>query len=140
MKTTSEKNLRSIAKSITFRIAVIFSDSVTSLVITKSVQESIMVVVFTNISSTILYYLHERLWNRINWLRNTGEHLARSLVKSLTFRIAVIASDFLITSVITGNALQAVNLIIFTNLFSTILYFIHERIWNNIEWGKLILP
>ena len=60
---------RSITKSITFRILVIISDLVVIYLITKRVAATIALTVFTNLASTVLYFAHERVWNRIAWGR-----------------------------------------------------------------------
>ncbi len=64
------------------------------------------------------------------------EDFKRSLVKSLTFRVAVMTSDFLIITAITGRYELALVVILFSNLGSTILYYLHERIWNKVDWGR----
>ena len=64
------------------------------------------------------------------------EHNKRSLIKSVTFRIAVLISDFFIITLITHRYDIALGMIIATNLASTTLYYIHERAWNGISWGK----
>jgi uncharacterized membrane protein len=66
------------------------------------------------------------------------EHNARSLVKSLTFRVLVLTSDFIIIFAITHNYNITIGVVLFSNLSSTVLYFIHERVWNRIHWGKKI--
>ncbi|MBW4061016.1 DUF2061 domain-containing protein [Candidatus Saccharibacteria bacterium] len=60
---------RSITKSITFRILVIISDLVVIYLITKRIGATIALTVFTNLASTVLYFAHERVWNRIAWGR-----------------------------------------------------------------------
>ena len=60
---------RSLTKSITFRIVVVISDLVVIYVITKKVGATIALTVFTNLASTMLYFFHERVWNRIMWGR-----------------------------------------------------------------------
>jgi len=62
-----EKQKRSFAKSVTFRILVIISDLVIILAFTHRYDLAIGVTVVTNIGSTILYYLHERFWAKIKW-------------------------------------------------------------------------
>lgn len=62
-----ETKERSITKSITFRILIIVSDLVVIYLITKKVVVTLAITVFTNIASTIFYFLHERLWNNISW-------------------------------------------------------------------------
>ncbi|MDE2025524.1 MAG: DUF2061 domain-containing protein [Patescibacteria group bacterium] len=60
---------RSVAKSITFRITVIVSDAVITFALTRRYDLTIGFVVFTNVASTLLYYLHERVWAHVHWGR-----------------------------------------------------------------------
>lgn len=55
------------------------------------------------------------------------EHPKRSIVKAVTFRIAVMTSDFIITA-ITHRYEIALGVIAASNLASTVLYYLHERI------------
>ncbi len=64
------------------------------------------------------------------------ENQKRSLLKSVTFRLLIIAADSLIIFLITHRLDITLSVIIFSNLSSTVLYFAHERLWNNIHWGK----
>ncbi len=60
----------------------------------------------------------------------------RSLVKSVTFRIVVLLSDMTVIFLITRRYDLTLDVVLFTNLGSTLLYFFHERIWNKIYWGR----
>lgn len=64
------------------------------------------------------------------------EHIKRSVAKSITFRIVVLIADFILVVAITHRYDVAIAVILFTNLASTILYYVHERVWNKISWGK----
>ena len=64
------------------------------------------------------------------------EQIKRSLVKSITFRILVLALDIIIMFSITRRYDQTFWLVFLSNIGSTIIYFFHERIWNIIHWGK----
>jgi uncharacterized membrane protein len=64
------------------------------------------------------------------------EHIKRSLVKTITYRIFIVISTFIITFWITGRIDLTLWVTITANLTNTVLYFIHERIWNHIHWGK----
>ena len=59
----------------------------------------------------------------------------RSIVKSVTFRIVVLISDFTIITLITHRYDIALGVIVATNLGSAILYYLHERVWSKIRWG-----
>lgn len=62
-----ERASRSVIKSISFRIIVIIADTVIIFSLTHKVELAIGIIIASNLASTILYYLHERLWNRIHW-------------------------------------------------------------------------
>ena len=60
----------------------------------------------------------------------------RSLTKSVTFRVLVISSDLILVYILTRRADVTIAVTILTNVASTILYFSHERIWDNLSWGS----
>lgn len=64
------------------------------------------------------------------------EKLKRSVVKAITFRIIILTSDGLIIYALTHRYDVTLGLIFFSNFASTIIYFLHERVWNKIHWGK----
>ena len=64
------------------------------------------------------------------------EHHKRSIAKALLFQSIIILTDIVIIFLITHRTGVTVSIIILTNLVSAIIYFIHERAWNNIHWGK----
>lgn len=63
--------------------------------------------------------------------------LRRSIVKAITFRCFIIVADGIIIFILTHRYDLTLGMIVFSNLSSTVLYFIHERIWNRIHWGKV---
>lgn len=68
------------------------------------------------------------------------ENHSRSIVKALTYRAIIIVSDAILIYAITENKTLTFSFIGISNIASTILYFVHERIWNDIHWGKKPLP
>ena len=60
----------------------------------------------------------------------------RSMVKAITFRTLILCSDAVIVFVITHRWDMTLGLVVATNLASTTLYFIHERAWARIQWGR----
>jgi uncharacterized membrane protein len=62
-----EKHPRSIAKSISYRILSLSVDSMVAYLFTRDVALSAGIVIIVNAYSTILYYLHERVWAHIHW-------------------------------------------------------------------------
>lgn len=64
------------------------------------------------------------------------ENTRRSIVKALTFRFVILCSDSVIIYAITRRFDETFSVTLFSNVASTLLYIIHERIWNTIHWGK----
>lgn len=74
--------------------------------------------------------------NKLNKSKHTETHL-RTLVKTITYRIIIIISIFTVTYITTGEIADALAITSITAITGTVIYYLHERIWNNIHWGKL---
>jgi uncharacterized membrane protein len=64
------------------------------------------------------------------------EKHSRSIVKAITYRLLIIVSDSVIVYVITRRLDVAAGFIAVNTVVNTALYFLHERAWNSIHWGK----
>jgi len=64
------------------------------------------------------------------------EHWTRSLTKAVTYRIVIIVLDFTAVYLLTGRVETALGFMIVSNIYTSIAYYFHERIWNAINWGK----
>jgi uncharacterized membrane protein len=60
----------------------------------------------------------------------------RSLAKSLTWRVIAIVSTLLIGYAMTGSWAFALSLTLVSNVINFVLYYMHERIWLGVSWGK----
>ena len=60
----------------------------------------------------------------------------RSLIKTISWRITGSSATFLISYAIIGNIAVSGTIAAIQLTFNTVLYFIHERIWNKIRWGQ----
>lgn len=60
----------------------------------------------------------------------------RSLAKSLTWRIIAILSTFVVGYVLSGSVAFAASLSFISNLINFVLYYVHERLWIRVNWGK----
>ena len=63
----SDKRLRSIAKSISYRVLSVCIDMTVAYFFTRSISMSLGIVLIVNTYSTFLYYCHERIWSHIAW-------------------------------------------------------------------------
>lgn len=70
--------------------------------------------------------------------KNSGsEGLSRSIVKTISYRLLIMILDFLSIYWLSGKVRIAFGFTIISNIYTTIGYFFHERIWNKIKWGKV---
>jgi uncharacterized membrane protein len=60
----------------------------------------------------------------------------RSIAKALSWRITGSGATFLISYLISGNFNVAGSIASIQLVANTILYFLHERVWNYVKWGR----
>lgn len=60
----------------------------------------------------------------------------RTLVKTITWRIVALCSAFVVTYIITSDIKLSGTISVIQQLASTFWYWIHERVWANIHFGK----
>jgi uncharacterized membrane protein len=60
----------------------------------------------------------------------------RSLVKTISWRLTGSGATFLISYLIAGNFAVAGTIAVIPLVSNTVLYFLHERVWNRIRWGR----
>ena len=65
-----------------------------------------------------------------------GDTNIRSFVKTICWRITGSGATFLIAYLMIGNFAVAGTIGMIQLVSNTILYYIHDRIWNKISWGK----
>jgi uncharacterized membrane protein len=55
------------------------------------------------------------------------------ILKTLTWRIIGSSSTFLISYLITGQAFIATSIAVIQMVVNTVLYYIHELVWNKVK-------
>ena len=70
--------------------------------------------------------------------RHTKETLHRSIVKTISYRVTILILDFTAIYLFTGQIKIALGFMIVSNIYTTLGYFFHERIWEKIKWGIII--
>ena len=60
----------------------------------------------------------------------------RSIFKTITWRITGSGATFFVAWLISGNLAAAGSIAVIQLITNTILYYGHERIWNNVRWGR----
>jgi uncharacterized membrane protein len=59
----------------------------------------------------------------------------RSVVKALTYRIVIMCLDFATIYLFTRKVHIALGFMVASNIYTTVGYFAHERLWARIKWG-----
>jgi uncharacterized membrane protein len=59
----------------------------------------------------------------------------RSVTKALTYRVVIMCLDFGVIYLLTRTIKIAVGFMILSNIYTTIAYFVHERLWAHVSWG-----
>ncbi|WP_296384184.1 DUF2061 domain-containing protein [Winogradskyella sp.] len=64
------------------------------------------------------------------------ENVKRSIVKTISWRMVGTLATVVISYLITGTLTLAFSIGGIELVSKMVLYFFHERAWNNIKWGK----
>lgn len=60
----------------------------------------------------------------------------RSIAKTISWRLTGSFSTFIISYLILGSFSIAGSIAIIQIIANTLLYYLHERVWNKIDWGR----
>ena len=135
---------RSFIKALSWRIVGSIDTFILSLIIINffsdnySYDLALYIATLELVTKTVIYYVHERLWNKINLgrIKNKVNRL-RSLIKAITWRITASLDTFFISYIITGRFEWATSIAFFEIITKSILYYLHERGWNIVNWGRI---
>lgn len=65
-----------------------------------------------------------------------SESNSRSVAKAVSWRITGTIDTFIISWLITGEILLAGSIATVEVVTKVVLYWVHERAWNRISWGR----
>jgi uncharacterized membrane protein len=65
-----------------------------------------------------------------------NETASRSLVKTVSYRILGSSITFIISFMFTGEVIISAGISATEFLLKPTMYWLHERVWNRISWGK----
>ena len=128
---------RHIAKTITWRLVGTLDTILLSWLITGNPLTGLKIGFAEVTTKSILYYLHERVWFKIN-LSKDGRRLEskkRHLAKTVTWRLVGTLDTMTLAWIISGNPLAALKIGFAEVGTKMLLYYFHERIWYRINFG-----
>ncbi len=59
----------------------------------------------------------------------------RSFAKAATYRVVIMCLDFTTIYLFTGKTHVAIGFMIVSNVYTSLGYFLHERVWAKFSWG-----
>ncbi|MFL9844959.1 DUF2061 domain-containing protein [Flavobacterium rhizosphaerae] len=137
MSTSNHSRKRHIVKAITYRILGTIDTIILSWIITGNPLTGLKIG-FTEVATKMfLYYLHERLWFKINLDKNgvMRESKKRHLAKTVTWRMVGTLDTMTLSWIITGSPLTGLKIGGVEVITKMALYYVHERIWYRINFG-----
>lgn len=129
-----DSHARAVAKAVSWRAVGTLDTFLWSLLITRRADSAGAIAsleVFTKIG---LFYLHERAWRLFKW--SPDSHV-RSLIKAISWRLVGGLDTFMLSLIVTGDAKYAISISSVEALTKIVLYYLHERGWRRIAWGRL---
>ncbi len=137
----SETHLRTLAKTVGYRICSILLTMAITAIMGGSEGQVAAMGVFALVLGSATYYLHDRAWLFTGWNRDgTGvDSNVRIIVKTVVYRIIVLTMTFTIAKfVLDGSTQTAAKFAIVMLIANAIMYFVWEKICNYVNWGRFV--
>jgi len=137
----SETHLRTLAKTVGYRICSIFLTMAVTAILGGTGGQVAAMGVFALILGSLTYYLHDRAWLFTGWNRDEVgvDSNKRILVKTVVYRIIVLIMTFTIAKfVLDGSNQTAATFAIVMLVANAIMYFVFEKVCNYVNWGRFV--
>lgn len=132
-----DSHARALAKAVSWRAVGTADTFLWGYIITGHAGHAGAIASLEVLTKIVLFYLHERAWRLIPWAPNAR---LRSLVKAISWRAVGSIDTFTLSFFITGST-KAASLIALAEVVTKIgLYYVHERLWRKVAWGRLDAP
>ena len=128
---------RHIAKTITWRFIGTIDTIILAWFVTGDPYAGLKIGLAEITTKSILYYLHERVWFKINLSKEgvTLESRKRHLAKTVTWRIVGTLDTMTLAWIISGNPLAALQIGLAEIITKMVFYYLHERAWYRVDYG-----
>lgn len=145
MNTFKETQQRSIAKTLTIRVLFSLSHLINGFIVSGSWIIGAQILGIAAVVNMFLHWAHERIWNWVQWNRKPGDSAMfsdgqpRTISKSITWRALITINNFVIPYLTTGSWQAAVAFLTIATIMNIVIYYTHERVWNRVSWGKIVV-
>lgn len=140
-----DSHIRSLVKGISWRIIGTIDTIVISYFVTGTFTKALGIGLTEVITKVLLFYFHERVWQTFGI--KMPESRKKAIVKAVTWRITGTLDTVLLSYIIISlgastpnphSALAQASTIGAIELATKItLFYLHERVWNRIQWGRI---
>jgi uncharacterized membrane protein len=136
----TDSHLRSVTKGVTWRITATMDTILLAYLVTGTFSTAVKIGLVEVMTKIALYYLHERMWNIIPYgrIHGVGPTHARSLVKGISWRFFGTMDTIIISYFVTGIWFHSFAIGGFELITKVLIYYVHERVWGRIKWGRII--
>jgi uncharacterized membrane protein len=132
----NDTHARTIAKAVTFRIQTIALHWVITYMFTGSSHTATQMVAIITSINMIYYWLQERYFARVTFGWAGTDLKRRSLVKAVLYKTWSLIVSFSVGYIVLGNIEAASVLTAYKHITALIDFYLFERVWNWIKWGR----
>jgi uncharacterized membrane protein len=128
---------RHLAKTITWRIVGSIDTMIIGWVISGDPLVGMSIGGTEVITKMILYFVHERLWLKLDRRNKSNAFLYkyRHIIKTISWRIIGTIDTTLLAWIIAGDPIIGLKIGGIEMITKMVLYYIHERIWHKFDFG-----
>jgi uncharacterized membrane protein len=140
--TVTETHGRTVLKTIVYRLLCLMATYSIAIALGGSAAQSGFMALVILAIGIVLYYGHDRAWNRFNWDRDEHgkESLRRSIVKTMCYRLITFIISLILSKLILSDSNQTAAMFAVSQfVVLLVLYYIVERVFNRLSIGRVIL-
>lgn len=130
--TFKETHLRSVTRSVLWRIMGILLLALITYIVTHNWIVTSLITVLHHVIFIGVYYLHERFWLKVKWLRTSKW---KPLVRIATYELILGNLVLAILCLIFTGSLQKMATITFIYIGNKLwIYYAWDYLWSKIKW------
>jgi uncharacterized membrane protein len=133
-KASADSHARAVVKGVSWRVIGTLDTFLWSWLITHEPVKAGSIASTEIFTKVALFYLHERVWRVLKFAPKS--HL-RSVAKAVTWRFVGSLDTFILSLIFTGQLKYAVSIATAEALTKIALFYVHERAWRRVAWGRL---
>lgn len=137
--TVNETHARTMLKTAIYRVISVIVTFFLTLALGGTMAQALTFGLAALVIGAVHYYIYDRIWVLISWRRSESgdERTSRSLVKAIIYRITVILVVALLArAIFTDSNVTAFLMASIKFAINAMTYYVLERKFNCIEWGK----